>query len=112
MYGAGLRLLRFFFLNRISLAVLLREQLLQILRRLTGNILHGNALADFGGVVRMAQMNSSRSLSFSLISVSFFLYPLLVLPATTNKGSAAFLAFNQRGQCSISYWDTFAKNKS
>ena len=55
MYGAGLRLLRFFFLKRIiSHAVLLREQLFQSLRRLTGNILHGNALADIGGVVRMA----------------------------------------------------------
>ena len=55
MYGAGLRLLRFFFLKRIiALTVLLREQLFQSLRRLTGNILHGNALADIGGVVRMA----------------------------------------------------------
>ena len=55
MYGAGLRLLRFFFLKRIiALTVLLREQLFHGLRRLTGNILHGNALADIGGIVRMA----------------------------------------------------------
>ena len=54
MYGAGLRLLRFFFLKRIiSHAVLLREQLLQILQRLTGNVLHGDTLADVGGVVGM-----------------------------------------------------------
>ena len=55
MYGAGLRLLRFFFLKRIiTLTVLLREQFFHSLRRLAGNILHGNALADIGGVVRMA----------------------------------------------------------
>ena len=55
MYGAGLRLLRFFFHKRIiSHAVLLREQLFHGLRRLTGNILHGNAPADIGGIVRMA----------------------------------------------------------
>ena len=55
MSGAGLRLLRFFFLKRIiARAVSLREQLLQILRRLAGNVPHGNALADVGGVVWMA----------------------------------------------------------
>ena len=55
MYGAGLHLLRFFFLKRIIiLTVLLREQLFQIFRWLAGNVLHGNALADIGGVVRMA----------------------------------------------------------
>ena len=55
MYGAGLCLLRFFFLKRIIiLTVLLREQLFQIFRWLAGNVLHGNALADIGGVVRMA----------------------------------------------------------
>lgn len=53
--GAGLRLLRFCFLKRIiARAVSLREQLLQILRRLAGNILYGDTLADVGGVVRMA----------------------------------------------------------
>jgi len=53
--GAGLRLLRFCFLKRIiARAVSLREQLLQILRRLAGNILYGNTLADVGGVVRTA----------------------------------------------------------
>ena len=53
--GAGLRLLQFFFLKRIIIhAVSLREQLLQILRRLAGNILYGNTLADVGGVVRTA----------------------------------------------------------
>ena len=51
MYGAGLRLLRFFFLKRISLAIFLREQLFQILRRLAGNVLNGNALADIRFVV-------------------------------------------------------------
>ena len=55
MSGAGLRLLRFCFLKRIiARAVSLREQLLQILRRLAGNILNGDALTDVGGVVRMA----------------------------------------------------------
>ena len=55
MSGAGLRLLHFFFLKRIIIrAVSLREQLLQILRRLAGNILYGNTLADVGGVVRTA----------------------------------------------------------
>lgn len=55
MSGAGLRLLRFCFLKRIIIrAVSLREQLLQILRRLAGNILNGNTLADVGGVVRTA----------------------------------------------------------
>ena len=43
--GAGLRLLRFCFLKRIiARTVSLREQLLQILRRLAGNILN---LLDF-----------------------------------------------------------------
>ena len=55
MSGAGLRLLRFCFLKRIiARAVSLREQLLQILRRLAGNILYGDTLTDVGGVVRMA----------------------------------------------------------
>ena len=55
MSGAGLRLLRFCFLKRIiARAVSLREQLFQILRRLAGNILNGDTLADVGGVVRMA----------------------------------------------------------
>ena len=55
MPGAGLRLLRFFFLKgNIIHAVPLQEQLFQILRRLAGNILHGNALADVGSAVRMA----------------------------------------------------------
>lgn len=55
MYGAGLRLLRFFFLKRIiALTVLLWEQFPHAPRRLTGNILHGNTLADVCGVVRMA----------------------------------------------------------
>lgn len=53
--GAGFRLLRFFFLKRIIIRVVsLREQLLQILRRLAGNILYGNTLADVGGVARTA----------------------------------------------------------
>ena len=55
MYGAGLCLLRFFFLKRIIiLTVLLREQLFQIFRWLAGNVLHGNTLTDVGGIVRMA----------------------------------------------------------
>ncbi len=55
MSGAGLRLLRFCFLKRIIIrAVSLREQLLQILRRLAGNILNGDTLTDVGSVVRMA----------------------------------------------------------
>ena len=55
MSGAGLRLLHFFFLKRIIIRVVsLREQLLQILRRLAGNILNGDTLADVGSVVRMA----------------------------------------------------------
>lgn len=45
MSGAGLRLLHFFFLKRIiARTVSLREQLLQILRRLAGSILN---LLDF-----------------------------------------------------------------
>ena len=53
--GAGLRLLRFCFLKRIiARAVSLREQLFQTVRRLAGNILYGDTLADVGGVVRMA----------------------------------------------------------
>lgn len=55
IFGAGLRLLRFFFLKRILIhAVSLRKQLFQTTRRLAGNILYGNALADVGGAVRMA----------------------------------------------------------
>ena len=55
MPGAGLRLLRFFFLKgNIIHVVFLREQLSQTVRRLAGNILHGNALADVGSAVRMA----------------------------------------------------------
>lgn len=55
MSGAGLRLLRFFFLKRIiARAVSLREQLFQTVRRLAGNILYGDTLTDVGGVVRMA----------------------------------------------------------
>ena len=55
MSGAGLRLLRFCFLKRIiARAVSLPEQLLQILRRLAGNILYGDTLTDVAIVVRMA----------------------------------------------------------
>ena len=55
MFGAGLRLLRFFFLKRILIhAVSLRKQLFQTTRRLAENVLHGNDLADVGGAVRMA----------------------------------------------------------
>ena len=55
MSGAGLRLLRFFFLKRIIIRVVsLREQLFQTVRRLAGNILNGDALTDVGSVVRMA----------------------------------------------------------
>lgn len=49
-----LRLLRFFFLKIITLTILLREQIFQILRRLAGNVLNGNTIADVGSVVRMA----------------------------------------------------------
>ena len=48
-----LRLLRFFFLKIITLTILLREQIFQILRRLAGNVLNGNTLADVGCVVWM-----------------------------------------------------------
>ena len=55
MSGAGLHLLHFFFLKRIiARAVSLREQLFQTARRLAGNILYGNTLADVSGVVRTA----------------------------------------------------------
>lgn len=55
MSGAGLRLLRFFFLKRIIIRVVsLREQLFQTVRRLAGYILNGDALADVGSAVRMA----------------------------------------------------------
>ena len=54
MYGASLCLLRFLiFWDFIFFTVLLWEQLFQILRRLAGNVLNGNTLADVGGVVRM-----------------------------------------------------------
>ena len=67
MFGAGLRLLRFFFLKRILIhAVSLRKQLFQTTRRLAGNILHGNALADVGGVVWMAQRGVNVPLSDEL----------------------------------------------
>ena len=56
-----LRLLRFFFLKRIDFAIFLREQFFQILRRLTGNILHGNALADVGGVFRMLEIDPGQA---------------------------------------------------
>ena len=46
--GAGLRLLRFFFLKIIVHAVLLWEQLFQIFRWLAGNVLNGNTFADAG----------------------------------------------------------------
>ena len=45
-----LRLLRFFFLKIITLTILLREQIFQILRRLAGNVLNGNTIADVGSV--------------------------------------------------------------
>ena len=55
MSGAGLRLFHFFFLKRIIIRVVsLREQLFQTVRRLAGNILNGDTLADVGGVVRTA----------------------------------------------------------
>ena len=55
MYGAGLRLLRFFFLKIIIVYTVLHwEQFFQSLRRFAGNILHGYTLADVGGVVRVA----------------------------------------------------------
>ena len=56
MFGAGLRLLRFFFLKgNIIRVVSLREQPFQTVRRLAGNILNGATLADVGSVVRMAR---------------------------------------------------------
>lgn len=58
--GAGLRLLRFFFLRGIITRVVsLREQLFQTVRRLAGNILHGDALADVGGVVMRLRVRLS-----------------------------------------------------
>ena len=55
MYGAGLRLLRFFIFEKfIVIAVLIREQLFQILRRFAGNVLNGNTATQIGSVVRMA----------------------------------------------------------
>ncbi len=67
-HGAGLRLLRFFFLKRIiTLTVHLWEKLSQILRRLAGNVLNGNALADVGGVVRMALRGVDVQISDELV---------------------------------------------
>ena len=52
MLGAGLRLLRFFFLKRIIIRVVsLRKQLFQTTRWLAGNILHSDTLAEIGGAV-------------------------------------------------------------
>lgn len=39
---------------KIKLSISLRKQLFPTTRRLAGNILHGNALADVGSAVRMA----------------------------------------------------------
>lgn len=71
MYGAGLCLLRFFFLLKriIILTVLLWKQLFQILRRLAGNVLNGNALAETGGadgVERSEKCSVSRIFSLLL----------------------------------------------
>ena len=52
-----MRLLRFFFLKGIITRVVsLREQFFQTVRRLAGSILHGNTLADVGGVVMRLQV--------------------------------------------------------
>ena len=68
IFGAGLRLLRFCFLKRIiARAVSLREQLFQTVRRLAGNILNGNTLADVGGVVRMALRGINLLVLFVLV---------------------------------------------
>ena len=76
--GAGLRLLRFFFLKRIIIRVVsLREQLFQTVRRLAGNILNGDTLTDVGSVVRMALRGINVQIPDELVvddkSLGFFL---------------------------------------
>lgn len=80
MSGAGLRLLRFCFLKRIIARVVsLREQLFQTVRRLAGNILYGNTLADVGGVVRTALRGINVQIPDELVvddkSLDFFPIP-------------------------------------
>ena len=68
MSGAGLRLLRFFFLKRIIIRVVsLREQLFQTVRRLAGNILNGDVLTDVGSVVRMALRGINVQIPYELV---------------------------------------------
>lgn len=79
MSGAGLRLLRFCFLKRIiARTVSLREQLLQILRRLAGNILNGDALTDVGSVVRMALRGINVQIPDELVVALFSITPYLL----------------------------------
>ena len=79
--GAGLRLLRFFFLKgNIIRVVSLRKQLFQTTRRLAGNILHGNALADVGSAVRMALRGVNIQIPDELVvndkALGFYFCPL------------------------------------
>ena len=79
MYGAGLRLLHFCFLQRIIIRVVsLREQLFQTVRRLAGNILNGDALTDVGSVVRMALRGINVQIPDELVVALFSITPYLL----------------------------------
>lgn len=87
--GAGLRLLRFFFLKGIITRVVsLREQLFQTVRRLAGNILHGDALADVGGVVMRlrVRLSSCNALAGGWFGKSLvFILPKFAMQAVQNE---------------------------
>ena len=89
MSGAGLRLLRFCFLKGIITRVVsLREQLFQTVRRLAGNILHGDALADVGGVVMRlrVRLSSCNALAADGLAKSLvFILPKFAMQAVQNE---------------------------
>ena len=99
MSGAGLRLLRFFFLKRIIIRVVsLREQLFQTVRRLAGNILNGDTLTDVGSVVRMALRGINVQIPDELViddkSLGFvFARPLRFVSQYTNYPTTNLFVF-------------------
>ena len=95
MSGAGLRLLRFFFLKRIIIRVVsLREQLLQILRRLAGNILNGDTLTDVGSVVRMALRGINVQIPDELVVDDKSLGFVLPVPCVSYTSMWSISSFN------------------
>ncbi len=95
IFGAGLRLLRFFFLKRIiARAVSLREQLLQILRQLAGNILNGDTLTDVGSVVRMALRGINVQIPDELVVDDKALGFVLPVPCVSYTSMWSISSFN------------------